>query len=268
YDVNSLLKLRYATDPEANTLFQWEGSIFVFIPGEAPKKLFQCVGMNVSKAKIEENKLKVSGKELTYYLDPTTGQKLSTWDNPWTGEKGLPVMHIANDPVQMALPSFVPLTARHNKYSNTTSVVVELPLFYPNPLATEDHKFDAYDANAMYEAGEFFTFKCNTAEFDDSKTIDHVEVNWTRISKFPPFMKMGDKQGYVLFHCTGYKLPQGSTADDLEPLLAKEISERLPSYAVADDYNPDKENVTSLTYFRDHFETYKNDPSTTWPPAE
>lgn len=98
----------------------------MFIPGEAPKKLFQCIGMNVSKAKIEENKLKVSGKELTYYLDPITGEKLTRWDNPWTGEKDLPVVHIANDPVQMALPAFVPLTTRHNKYSQTTNVVVEV----------------------------------------------------------------------------------------------------------------------------------------------
>lgn len=61
-----------------------------FIPGEAPKKIFNCIGMNVSKAKIEDNKLKAWGKELTYYLDPKTGEKLTTWDNPWTGEKNLP----------------------------------------------------------------------------------------------------------------------------------------------------------------------------------
>lgn len=61
-----------------------------FIPGQAPKKIFKCIGMNVSKAKIEDNKLKVSGKELTYYLDPTTGAKLDRWDNPWTEEKNLP----------------------------------------------------------------------------------------------------------------------------------------------------------------------------------
>lgn len=82
--------------------------------------------MNVSKAKIEEGKLKVSGKELTYYLDPATGEKLNAWNNPWTGENDLPVVHIANDPVQMALPCVVPLTARHNKFSNSTSVVVEV----------------------------------------------------------------------------------------------------------------------------------------------
>lgn len=115
-------------------------------------------------------------------------------------------------------------------------------------------------------AGEFFTFKCDTTELEGSKTIDHVDVNWTRVSKFPPFMKMGDKQGYVIYHCTGFKLPQSATVNDLDPLLAKEINERMTSYAAAaDDYNPDIKNVSSSTYFRDNFETYKNDPSVVWP---
>ncbi|EIE89273.1 hypothetical protein RO3G_13984 [Rhizopus delemar RA 99-880] len=60
-----------------------------FIPNEPPKKLFNCVGMNVSRAKIEEGKLWTQGRELTYYLDPVTNEKLNKWDNPWTGENDL-----------------------------------------------------------------------------------------------------------------------------------------------------------------------------------
>lgn len=86
--------------------------------------------MNVSKAKIEEGKLKATGKELTYYLDPITGEKLTTWNNPWTGENDLPVVHIANDPVQMALPCFIPLETRHNKFTNSTSVVLEVNIIF------------------------------------------------------------------------------------------------------------------------------------------
>ncbi|KAI9260093.1 hypothetical protein EDC94DRAFT_585517 [Helicostylum pulchrum] len=266
YDISSLSRLRYSTDTKADTFFQWEGSIFVFIPGEQPKKLFKCVGMNVSKAKVEEGKLKVTGRELTYYLDPATGEKLNTWNNPWTGENDLPVVHIANDPVQMAIPSFIPLETRENKFNNTTTIVSEIPLFYPNPLATEDHKFDEYDANKMYQAGEFFTFKCNTTELADTKTIDNVDVNWTRISKFPPFMKMGGKDGYLVYHCSGYKLPQTSTADDLDPLLAEEIKNRMTAYATAaDEYDPDVKSVSSWTYFKDNFETYQKDPKAIWP---
>lgn len=45
--------------------------------------------MNVSRAKIEEGKLWTQGRELTYYLDPVTNEKLNKWDNPWTGENDL-----------------------------------------------------------------------------------------------------------------------------------------------------------------------------------
>ena len=58
-----------------------------FIPGEAPKKIFHCVGMNVGKADIKDNKIMATGRELTYYLDPKTHEKLTHWENPWTGEK-------------------------------------------------------------------------------------------------------------------------------------------------------------------------------------
>jgi hypothetical protein len=118
----------------------------------------------------------------------------------------------------------------------------------------------------MYEAGEFFTFKCNTQDLNQPETIDNVEINWTRLSKFTPFMKMGEKQGYLLYHCTGYKLPQGCTADDLHPLLAKEINTELQSYAtVQGDYDPSIKNVSSWTYFKDNFDRYINEPEATWP---
>jgi hypothetical protein len=115
-------------------------------------------------------------------------------------------------------------------------------------------------------AGEFFTFKCNTKELDASSTIDHVDLNWTRISRFAPFMKMGKSDGYLVYHCTGFKLPQKSTAQDLHPLLAKEIETEMKTYAAASDaFNPSVPNVSSWSYFRDHFDRYTNEPGCSWP---
>ncbi|CAO3699105.1 unnamed protein product [Rhizopus stolonifer] len=235
------------------------------MPDQPPKKIFQCLGMNVSRAQVEEGKLKSQGRELTYYLDPITGEKLDKWDNPWTGEKDLPVVHIANDPIQMAIPAQIPLDVRHNPFSKTSSVVSEIPLFYPSPLA--DEKFKDFDPNRMYQAGEFFTFKCATNDLESQTTIDDVEVNWTRVSRFSPFMKMKDHQGYLVFHCTGYKLPQGSTSDDLHPLLAQEIKTHT-NYATAPvEYDTNAKSVSSWSYFRDHFNQYQQ-KDTIWPCLE
>ncbi|KAI8388302.1 uncharacterized protein BYT42DRAFT_559631 [Radiomyces spectabilis] len=268
YNGETFLKLRYATDPEAETFFQWEGTVFAFIPGQPPKRVFECVGMNVARATVEDGKLYVTSRELTYFLDPTTHEKLDEWVNPWTNET-LPVIHIANDPVQMALPIGIPLNARSNAASNTTAVAVEIPLFYPNPLATEEGKFDAYDGNKMYQAGEFFTFRCATSDLEKPDTIDKVDLDWTRICGFAPFMKMGKTNGYLIFHCTGYKLPQNSTYEQLHPVLRKEIQDRLSEYAHAPcKYDAAVKSVSSWSYFRQHYDRYVNDPKTVWPVSQ
>lgn len=104
--------------------------VSAFIPGQAPKKVFHCVGMNVAKAELDKtsNQLKMTSRELTYYLSPDgdASTKLEKWDNPWTEEKNLPVVHIANDPVQMALPARIPLTVRSNPYGTTSSIITEV----------------------------------------------------------------------------------------------------------------------------------------------
>lgn len=110
----------------------------------------------------------------------------------------------------------------------------------------------------MYQAGEFFTFRCNTNQLESKETINDVDVNWTRVSRFSPFMKMKDKQGYLIFHCTGYKLPQGSTVHDLHPLLASEINKDKKAYTTAPaEHDVNAKSVSSWTYFRDNFDRYQ-----------
>ncbi|KAF7729965.1 hypothetical protein EC973_003378 [Apophysomyces ossiformis] len=260
----TLLKVRYCKDREADTFFEWRGSVFAYLPGQPPKKVFECLGMNVSKAYIENGKLLSTSRELTYFLDPVTHQKLDKWENPWTEEK-LPVIHIANDPVQMALPSNIPLDLRLNPHSKIASIVAEVPLFYPNPLATPDGKFDAYDPNKMYQAGEFFTFRCSSEDLEKS-VIDNVDVNWTRMCRFAPFMKMGSSPGYLIFHCTGYKLPNGSTYKQLDPLLVNEIEQDMVLYKEApSSYDPNVKSVSSWSYFRQHYDRYDSDRDAKWP---
>ncbi|CAO3651738.1 unnamed protein product [Cunninghamella blakesleeana] len=282
YSGDQFLKVRYSTNPEEETFFEWRGSVTAYIPNQRPTKLFNCVGMNVAKAYLDKSDglLKVTSRELTYYLAPDDQQeeKLKTWDNPFTNEKGLPMVHIANNLVQMKLPVLSPyfnLEGRENPYGDYTSFAVEIPLMYPNPLATPDGIYDDYDSHKMYQAGEYFTFKCETKEMKEKQTtIDKVELNWTRISPFAPFMKMGKTDGYLLYHCTGYKLASRSTFQDLKsPLLKKEIQDRMSLYAHApQEYDDQLKSVSSWTYFKDHFPQYqqqlKDHEDIEWPLPE
>ena len=129
---------------------------------------------------------------------------------------------------------------------------------------------DLYIYIYNFKAGELFTFSCPTAQVEDEQgNIDHAEVNWTRVSHFAPFMKMGDKQGYLVYHCTGHKLPKGKTYKDLvSPVLRNEIETRVPNYSHAPAaYDPEAKNVSSWTYFKEYFDRYQNEPEAQWPPS-
>ena len=41
---------------------------------------------------------KLVSREILLYKDPKTGEVLSKWENPWSGET-VDVLHVANDPV-------------------------------------------------------------------------------------------------------------------------------------------------------------------------
>lgn len=151
-------------------------------------------------------------------------------------------------------------------------LLLKVPLFYPNPLASDQGTYDDYDANKMYQAAECFTFRCDTKDLTTTTgAIDKVDVNWTRVSPPAPFMKMGHYKGaHLVYHCTGYKLPQGSGFDALKsPVLRHEIEHAVPSYARAPAaYDPAVRGVSSWSYFKQHFDRYLQDPEAPWPIPE
>ncbi|KAI7869748.1 hypothetical protein BDF14DRAFT_1780431 [Spinellus fusiger] len=261
-------KLRYAVGSESETFIEWSGTVTAYIPGERPKHLFNCIGMNVSRAirytSADKDTLQTTSRELTYYLDPVTGEPLSQWENPWTKEQ-LPVIHIANDPVQMEFPWSMSMPLRTNPWSNSTFLSIEVPLFYPNPLFTPEGKYKDYDNEKMYQAGEMFTFRWPTTDAD-KPVIDAVDIQWTRICRFAPFMKMGASQGYLVYNCTGYKLPLGSTYKQLSPLLVHAMETKMNTYCHAPTaYDVSAKTVSSWNYFKDNFDRYEKDKQAEWP---
>lgn len=84
-------------------------------------------------------------------------------------------------------------------------------------------------------------------------------------------MKMGTQEGYLIYHCTGHKLPSHATVDQLQSsVLRDEIQHVVPEYAHAPAaYDPAAKNVSSWSYFKEHFDRYQSDPEATWPiPAD
>ena len=84
-------------DGEAVT-YWWHGKAYSRRQGERDKLLFLVEGMNVRQCTTVDDGYKLVSREILLYKDPKTGEVLSTWDNPWTGET-VDVLHVANDPV-------------------------------------------------------------------------------------------------------------------------------------------------------------------------
>lgn len=234
--------------------FYWHGYAFSRRMGEPDRRLFRVEGMNVRTCGTVEHPeygtgYRMVSRELLLYLDPETNEILSSWDNPWTGET-VDVLHVANDPVNSRAPSFPngpagPATFRGSIQGDDFWQTATVPLWYPNPLASE---FEA-EIGGTYHATEMFNFFGNVSNLTDpDETTADVEVGWVRMSDWLPWMQMNGREGVIYFHTAGTKL---ESWDALPDFFKAEIAAHYPEYDSPPPVDDDRANVTSWTYYRD-----------------
>jgi hypothetical protein len=103
---------------------------------------------------------------------------------------------------------------------------------------------------------EIFNFIVDKDELlDPTKTTTYPGIAWTRVAKFLPWMKMGDRVGYVIYSGTGKKLKGGYAAMP-EP-IRKEIETNWPIYKNAPPTDDTRPNETSWTDFKKILEKKK-----------
>jgi Protein of unknown function (DUF1838) len=245
--IDEVVRIRCATDGSEITT-TWTGSVYAFIPGEKQQRLFDVVGMNVARCLRDEAGWRLTSRELMYYLDPANGRRLDVWANPWTGET-VPVMHVANALVQMPLGS-APLV----RTGPWTTVAIDVPLFYPNRLAT-DEATKPYSPELSYQAGEFFSLTADAAAAANPALAEVPEMMfvWLRVSPWLPWMKMGDRPGRIVVSARGRKTSYAL----LPALLRDEIEERLGRFRHAPACVVDAPNESSWTYFAAHLDAYR-----------
>jgi len=230
----------------------WQGDVYSRRQGEADRLLFKVQGLNVRTCGPVTHPERGQGfrsvsRELLIYLDPTTGEVLSEWTNPWTGET-LDVLHVANDPVNgdfyERTRSGQPLSFNANFVEDNWFLTTTVPLFYTNPLG------GAYQAEVggTYHATEMFNFMGVTSNLTDPRlNTANVEVGWVRISDWLPWMRMGGREGMLYFHTAGTKVLDWS---HLSPLMQNEVATHYPAYREPPPVSDSRPNVTSWLYYQ------------------
>ncbi|HLO84171.1 MAG TPA: DUF1838 domain-containing protein [Nostocaceae cyanobacterium] len=249
-DAQQWVKTRSSLDPHESSFLTWTGKIYSFVPGEKRQLLFKIVGVSVSRCIPNgEGSWDFTSRELTYYLNPETAEILHKWENPWTQEI-VPVIHVANNPVQGKFKGKFPVQVEEEN----TNFVFDLFPFYPHPLA-EDPKYRDYCPSSIYQATELFKITVPTAELTNSslKSVTKLKLTWDRVGQWLPWMKMGDRAGYLIYSAIGSKV---AGLSELPPLLQEEINNRVPLYKQAPKAYSEGEDMTSWLYFQKHFSAY------------
>ena len=238
-------------DGEPST-FWWAGRAYSRRQGERDKLLFNVEGMNVRACVSDTHAERGEGyrmvsRELLIYRDAETGESLSTWENPWTGEE-VEVLHVANDPVNHSAyernRDGTPFKWSGMIDEGQWRVNITVPLFYPNPLASAYQK----EIGGTYHATEMFNFFGNVDDLLDPETTTAAgQVGWARMSDWLPWMKMEGREGLIYMHTAGLRF---SSWDAMPDSMKEEIETHYPDYKQPPPLDDTRRNVTSWMYYQ------------------
>lgn len=246
-------KIQCSANDNVPTIYYFHGEAFSRVPGERDRKLFDVEGYNVRQCVTVNDPVRGAGwrlvsRELLLYVDPTTGELLREWKNPWTGQT-VKVLQTANDPVNQrpvfpkaadGTPAKWPGTISGDTWWNTITV----PLFYINPLGGEYQK----NVGGYYHATEMFNFFGKVSELVDPKNVNPaIEVGWVRLADWLPWMEMSGRAGIIYIHAAGRKL---DSYEQLPTVIRKAIETEYPEYRTPPSGDDSRENETSWTYFK------------------
>ena len=254
-------KMNCSLNEGETVLYWWQGGAMSRMSGEKDRHLFNVQGMNIRHCETLTDPVRGLGfaarsRELMFYLDPDTNEVLRTWTNSWTGEE-VEVVHVANDP-----PGDYRETWARDEDGNPGGAFFYFfkdglmmhgggaaRLFYHNPLGGDYQQY----VGGTYHAMEFGTSASPADEILDAAipaATDRV-ISWGRVSKWLPWMKMGDRVGVAVFHTAGMRL---SGFDEMPAVVMDEINSNYPQYTEPPPVRYEKGKETSWTEFKDYID--------------
>lgn len=222
--------------------------VMAMVPGERGRKLFSLEVIGASRFLPIEGGWQRLHREVGLYTDLQTGAVMSSWRNPFV-DRDVEVIHIRNDPVNFTYTEAQqsgPYRILVDDFGEVLAFHREIPLRYPSALTRADYPL--HSAGDWYEAAELFNSFARREELEDATLTSVQEFGtWSRVGPWLPWMEMGDRPGYLLYHGRSNKLLGG--VDEIPERLRAWMAEHAPKYLGAPDEFAEP-NETSWTYFK------------------
>ena len=254
-------KTRASLDPQEDVIFYWQGYIYhqrnkdsrQFPQGgynvdfESP--LFKFEGFNVARfAEDGAGGYYMVSREVSVYENPDSGEIINCWENSLLPERpSQSVMHVANDPVNFGVGE-----VNYTTLGDQVSFFSDILLAYRSPLADRE-ELAPFSASDVYQSNELFNFYVTREDLEDP-TIQSAPVNisWTRIGQYLPWMQMGNTPGKLIYHVRGYKVLKGLEALPSQ-LLEWTVNVAGPKFLTSPDTVPQgyQANATTWRVFKE-----------------
>ena len=247
----AFIKVRGSLDPDEEVIFYANGTIYGFVAGERDKPLMGYEMYNIGRSvKKGDYSYELLTNEVLLYTDLKTGEVLEQFENPYTGET-VDVTHVWNSPVnqkQELQGKYGPWGVNHNKYGDDVICMnADIFLAYPSPLTISEYPENAQ--SDLYEASELFQFFFSEKQMNDPEVMSvDCSISWTRLGPWLPWMKMGQREGLLVYNGAGYKLSE-KNFNNMPQVLREYVMAHQPNYRHAPtEYT--SPNETSWTYFK------------------
>jgi hypothetical protein len=238
---------------EKEVVFYWKGVIYSYdqeagLPlRRSNKLLLRLEGVDVARFVKAEDGYKMLSRAAVVYEDPATGKILECWRNPLHG-KHVSVVHVWNDPINVPLPESRWSPMPYSEAGDRVVFSTDMLLAYPSPLPVAS--YPEYSGSDLYQSVELFNFFTSRAALEQpGQESAPVEVSWTRVGPYLPWMQMGSEPGALIYQAHGRKLLGGW--EELPEHLREYVQKHHPQFQHAPtEWPAGQPNTTTWKAFK------------------
>lgn len=229
------------------TVVYAQSTVFAFTPGQRGQPIMGMEIVGVKRYERIEGGWQRVQREIAFYTDLETGEILKHWDNPWL-QREVRVLPVLNDPVNRRHVIDEQGGGWGISYMEVGDEIIfhrEVPLRYRNPLPFAEYPL--HSRGDWYEAMELFNNFVRRSDLENPDLTSAPSTgSWSRIGPWLPWMEMGNREGWLVYHGRSVKV---GGVEDLPAHVLEAIRNDYPQYLRAPE-GWSEPSETSWTYFK------------------